>query len=104
MCRLDNLLNSVNWAEKWGRCFNLSNYKALHIGKNNPNRIYEMTKTKWHKVYRANCIEEKDLRVEIDQNLNFDNHIQKQINKANIILGIIRRTFDYINKAIFLYL
>ena len=36
---------------------------------------------------------EKDSRVIIDKQLNFDEHLDEKMNKANRILGIIRRTF-----------
>jgi tetrahydromethanopterin S-methyltransferase subunit F len=38
----------------------------------------------------ANTMEEKDLGIIIDNKLNFQNHINKQVNKANQKLGLIR--------------
>ena len=40
---------------------------------------------------------EKDIGVIIDSKLNFDKHIQTQVNKANQIVGIIRRSFKYLD-------
>jgi hypothetical protein len=37
----------------------------------------------------ANTMEEKDLDIIIDNKLNFQNHINKQVNKANQKLGLI---------------
>ena len=38
----------------------------------------------------ADTMEEKDLDIIIDNKLNFQNHINKQVNKANQKLGLIR--------------
>ena len=50
------------------------------------------------------CREECDLGVTFDEKLNFDTHIQQKINKANRVLGIIKRTFSHMDKDIFLKL
>ena len=42
--------------------------------------------------------EEKDLGVIFDGKLSFDAHIQNCISKANRILGIIKRSFSYLDK------
>ena len=38
--------------------------------------------------------EEKDLGVIIDEKLKFDKHTEAQVNKANIVLGLLRRSFE----------
>ena len=45
---------------------------------------------------------EKDLGVIIDQILSFREHITSKINKANRNLGIIFRTFTYIDQEMLL--
>ena len=47
---------------------------------------------------------EKDLGVIIDQNLTFRDHINSKVNTANRNLGIIFRTFKYIDEEMFLNL
>ena len=44
---------------------------------------------------------EKDLGVTIDQHLSFQQHISESINKANKIMGIIRRTIDHLTTDTF---
>jgi hypothetical protein len=39
---------------------------------------------------------EKDRGVFVDENLSFNKHIQNQVNKANSIMGLIRRTYTYL--------
>jgi len=46
----------------------------------------------------------KDLGVLFDSHLKFRLHIRDNINKAYIILGIIRRNFTFLNKDSFLAL
>ena len=47
------------------------------------------------------CTDEKDLGVTFDDNLQFDAHVQRVIIKANSTIGIIRRTFTYLNKQMY---
>ena len=43
-----------------------------------------------------NVDSEKDICVTIDQHLNFEKHIQTQINKANQIVGLLLEDHLYI--------
>ncbi|XP_071506736.1 uncharacterized protein B0403.1-like [Diadema antillarum] len=45
--------------------------------------------------------EEKDLGVTFDPTLKFSKHVGRVANKANSIVGLIRRTFDYIDEGMF---
>ena len=40
---------------------------------------------------------EKDLGVHIDKELKFSKHVEMQVNKANSILGLIRRSYEFLN-------
>jgi hypothetical protein len=42
-------------------------------------------------------IAEKDVGVTIDNKLSFDKHITEKVNKANSIIGVIRRTLEYLD-------
>ena len=44
---------------------------------------------------------EKDVAVSIDSNLSFANHIKNQVNKANQIVGLTRRSFVYLDNRTF---
>ena len=46
----------------------------------------------------------KDIEVFVDEELSFDVHIANKVNKANSVMGMTRRTFDYLDKTIFLLL
>ena len=40
----------------------------------------------------------------VDDQLNFEEHMNEKINKANSIMGLIRRSFSYMDEATFLML
>ena len=46
----------------------------------------------------------KDLGVIIDQNLTFRDHINSKVNIAKMNLGIIFRTFTFVDEEMFLNL
>ena len=45
--------------------------------------------------------EEKDLGVHIDAELKFVEHMSAKIKKANSIVGLIRRSFSYLDSKLF---
>ena len=45
--------------------------------------------------------EEKDLGVIIDSKLTFDQHISAKVKKANSLVALIRRSFEYMDKNMF---
>jgi hypothetical protein len=47
---------------------------------------------------------EKDIELLVDEALSFNKHIQNQVNKANSIMGLIRRTHKHLDEQSFKYL
>ena len=45
--------------------------------------------------------EEKDLGVLIDSKLSFEQHIASKVNKANSLVGLIRRSFEFLDGDMF---
>ena len=45
--------------------------------------------------------EEKDLGVIIDYDRKFEQHMSAKVKKANAIVGLIRRSFSYLDCALF---
>ena len=88
------------WTEEWNLYFNVEKCKVMHLGRNNPGVKYTM-KMGNDDFDITVCKEEKDLGVTFDTKLSFDPHIQNSINKANQMIGVIKRTFAYLNKDIF---
>ena len=82
---LDKLLD---WSETWQLHFNQGKCKALHFGRNNPKKTYNIGNTTLEVV-----LEEKDLGVIVDNQLTFHKHIATAVKKANHMLGLIKSTF-----------
>ena len=47
---------------------------------------------------------EKDLGVLVDCGLTFSDELKSRIKKANTVMGVIRRTFTYLDERVFLCL
>uniref|UniRef100_M3XHM8 Reverse transcriptase domain-containing protein n=1 Tax=Latimeria chalumnae TaxID=7897 RepID=M3XHM8_LATCH len=76
-----------NWAVKWQMKFNVGKCKVLHLGVNNPKRLYHLNNQKLESTDN-----EKDLGIIIDDKLKFSHHSNMAVSKANKMLGIIKRT------------
>jgi hypothetical protein len=98
-----DLTRLQEWSGVWNLYFNVNKCKVMHIGKGNPARQYTMTLEGDERVIET-CTTEKDLGVTFDALLNFDAHINSAIGKANRMLGLIKRAFDYLTRESFLKL
>ena len=99
----DDLYALQDWSEKWHLFFNSVKCKCIYYGPKNPTRSYQF-KSENGPIVLTKATEEKDLGVIFDPTLKFDIHINSIISKANSMLGIIKRNFLFIDKAIFLKL
>lgn len=92
---LDNL---VDWADKWQLRFNADKCQALQLGSKNKKFKYNMRKHgSDEKVTLESSEVERDLGVNVDSDLKFSKHVEIQVNKANRILGLIRRSYEYLD-------
>ena len=94
-----DLINIKEWASKWKMEFNVDKCKIMHLGTTNPGYSYSMGEQNL-----AITTDERDLGVLVDDKLVFDKHIIGIVNKANRMLGMIRRGFSCMDKEIFMYL
>ena len=79
--------------------FNVGKCKVLHLGRRNPRYEYNMGD-----LTLETATEEKDLGVIIDEKLKFDKHTEAQVNKANKVLGLLRRSFETLDKETLVWL
>ena len=87
-----------SWAEKWQLRFNVQKCKIMHLGgARNAGAVYKMTEVGGGKVALAETKEEKDLGVWVDDTCKPTSHVMHAANKANQLLGLIRRTFTYLD-------
>ena len=98
-----DLISLQEWSNKWNLYFNVQKCKVLHIGKNNEEKDYTMTVNN-SVIEIEKCLDEKDLGVYFDTTLSFDKHIQQAISKANQKMGMIRRTFKFMDRDMFITL
>ena len=61
-----------------------------------PNALYNMDERRLKAVS-----EEKDLGISFNDNLTFEKHINEKVNKANSLVGMVRRTFIHLDKDVF---
>lgn len=99
----DDLDNLIIWSEKWQMAFNVDKCKVIHYGQNNPQNPYTMMKD-GERTKLTEDTEEKDLGVLFDRGLKFSNHIAACVNKANRMVGLIRRSFKYMDNKVFIQL
>ncbi len=93
----DDLSKLQAWSDTWKLRFNETKCTTLYLGKDNTKHIYNMS-TSNGPVNLDESEMEKDLGVQIDNPLKFDIHITDAIKKANSKLGMIKRTFVYLDK------
>ena len=77
--------------------FNAKKCKHMRHGKNHPNQPYTM-KSGQERIQIEQVKVEKDLGVIFDEKLLFREHISKKSAIANRNLGLIFKSFTYLNK------
>ena len=92
----------VTWAKTWKMKFNIEKCKVMHLGRTNTCHTYSMfdPSTNMDKPLKVTSCE-KDLGVYVDKELTVSIHTTNQVNKANQLVGMIRRTFTYLDKYSF---
>ena len=97
------LQNDIDSLEEWSNIWLL---------KFHPDKCHVLTTGRFENIqythrYQVNdrelehVFEEKDLGVVMDSNLNFEDHIIAKVNKANSIMGLIRRSFSFLDVNLF---
>ena len=83
------------WCAEWSMELNTLKCKIMHIGKNNPKRIYHMTDKAGTSVPLAESVLERDLGIMISADGSFSHQVNTAVSKANNILGQMLNTFKY---------
>ena len=97
----EDIKQMKNWADIWLMEYHPGKCKVLPLGKNELRGSYSY-KLEDHELEFVTS--EKDLGVIFDNQLTFDSHMADKVNKANRLLGMIRRTFQYLDRESFLIL
>lgn len=92
--------NVVRWTIDWKMSLNTKKCKHLKIGNHSQNTTYFFPSGE----QIENVKTEKDLGVVFDDKLKFSLHVSQAVNKSNRILGLIFRTFVFMDTTMFLTL
>ena len=90
------------WTKTWLLRFNADKCHVLTLG-----RFENIRHTHRYKIggrELEHVFEEKDLGVHVDSDLSFEEHITTKVRKANQIMGLIRRSFTYLDEKSFVRL
>ena len=86
----------MKWSKLWLLDFNTDKCVYMQIGNQKLVNDYYLSFDE--KKNSLKLVDEvKDLGILFDNELKFENHISGKINKANSIIGIIRRSYRYLN-------
>ena len=88
-----------HWSEKWLLKFDIDKCHMLSLGK-----FDKITHTHHYKLYGdevEHIFEEKDLGVIIEMEFIFEQRMVSKIRKGNGIMGLIRRTFSFLDAETF---
>ena len=86
-----------NWAEKWKMSFNVNKCKIMYLGYDNAKHEYSLNGTTL-----AETEEEKDLGILVDNKLKFSRHIRGIVARANRMIGLMKISFENMDKDMFL--
>ena len=95
------------WSDTWLMKFQPTKCKVLSLGHRQEQEIpnlYLYSRKEdgsLEKVQLEQTEVEKDIGVYVDQKLSFQEQITNKTNKANSTMGIIRRTFDHLDRQTF---
>ena len=87
------------WSERWLLKFHPDKCHVLTLGKTENIPIayqYEINGVELEHVFI-----EKDLGVQIDQNLKFEEHMSEKVQTANKMTGLIQRSFNFLDAELF---
>ena len=73
---------------------NVEKCKVMHFGKSNPTENYYMTDDSENEINIEETRIERDLGVNVGYDLKWSGHVDRIVEKANRILGMLKRTFE----------
>ena len=99
-----DLNNLFDWSTKWLLKFHPDKCKVMRI-RNKRKAVdthsYTMKTYEGSETTLEIVDSEKDIGVNVDSHLTFEKHISIQVNKANQMVGLIRRSFKHMDYSTF---
>ena len=98
----EDLLQLQSWSDKWLLKFHPDKCKVLAINKNNDYLLdyYLLPNNEKHTLSRT--VNEKDIGVTFDEKITFENHIHAKVMTANKMMGLIRRSYKFLDQNNFI--
>ena len=94
-----DLFSICNWSNEWLMLFNTDKCKVMHLGLKNCRADYTMNGTQL-----VESSEERDLGILVENDMKWSKQCAKVVTSANRMLGMIKRSFGYLNRQIVLTL
>ena len=95
----EDLNRLQQWSNDWLLRFHPQKCSVLKLGSKKSGTKYTMKEKgngEEHEIVLEEHVVEKDLGVYVDNALSFKEHVIRSTAKANKVVGIIRRTFDFL--------
>ena len=89
------------WSDKWLLEFHPEKCKVIRLGNSRTTKLTYKMKTPAGDTIISWTKAEKDLGVIVDEELKFQEEIEGRTKKGNKIVGVIRRTFTYLDEKMF---
>ena len=99
-----DLFKLCDWSKEWLMPFNIAKCKAIHYGNILFDTTYQMRDNDGLLKDLPVDTEEKDLGVKFHSSMKFESHISSVVNKTNQLIGLIKRSFSFMDKELFLKL
>ena len=96
-----------SWLDTWLLKFHPNKCKVMSVANkcvDKGTKHYYLYDNDGNRIELEQSDGEKDIGVLVAENLSFNKHIQNQVNKANSIMELIRRTYTYLDEQSFKYL
>lgn len=100
----EDLLHLCDWSEKWLLQFSFPKCKVIQYGQVKYEYTYQMKNQQDEFINIPLEEEEKDLGITFEKTLKFNKHVLSVVNRCNKLIGLVKRTFQYMNKDLFLQL
>jgi hypothetical protein len=104
----DDLDRLCQWSADWQLKFHPEKCSVLKVGNSGDSTAYTMTSRNAQDEERTVQLKvsemERDLGVLVDKDLCFKSHVAQATTKATKVIGIIRRTFDFLTPSTFVQL
>jgi len=93
------------WSDYWLLKLNIKKSNVLSLSYSNTVIKYKYSASVDNMIIDLErCNKVRDMGVIVDSKLSFSDHITEKVNKAYSILGIIKRSFQHVDKVAFVLL